>query len=673
MKKRPLSLNAPAGTSTSRLPRFFNGFTRKGLGIAALSALLLAGSVQQASALQRIVSYRYNAALGDMTGHVISPIDLNDPNEGAAVAGNVKLPGYFNFGQGVHYALTDINGNATAGMYYKFPDFEDVRVVSIAYAGYGNSVMTIQGKENGTLTSHIIALKVDRYGNIMDQIDILSSGAAGAISYPQHSLVLGDQLYICGFQEQNTASPTNPSFYDGRQSFVMKINLNTHASMVRFYNTTMFGAGFIDYDAAMRFKTYYSALYILGSGNGPTSTSAGIQNSSKSWIASIDPVTLTIVQNNFYGFNADQNPSPTELKGTYAVDFVPDMAMDAYIIINNDLGKNRWFVTHTGLALGLQTPFAGFNAFTTVPSGHRMKANNIFAWVPSGTAPSARYSICGTVGSDVPLVNPGAYGTDIEFPSLGTVPFIEGFFLNPTGGASAVTNFRGAVLGNYPGNGPGLNFHESYWYNGNMGEWCNRSVAIQPGSWGYYPYVTGLSMTSHSRSSWAGPISHRFVGAWGDGEVSGCPGSQPMADIQPTYFNVVSQPLNVATTVGTTQEVGVNVDATQEGTIAEWECAPGFLYREAKPGSLTATEQAPGLYPNPATDHITIKLGQQVEANTQARVLMTDVTGRVVFTHEATLYNAEMNLNLPRLTPGLYQVAVSVAGAKPTIHKLVIQ
>ncbi len=674
MKKnqRYKGMQLPAATSSRQ--GFFKTFTRKSLGIAALSAMLLAATAQHADALQRIVSYRYDPSMGDMTGHVIAPINYYDPSEGAAVACNVQMPGYSNPGQGVHYALTDANGNTTAGMFYKFPEFEDVRVVSIAYAGNGSSVMTIQGRENGTLDAHLLALKVDRYGNVQDQYDIITSGNAGTISFPQHSLVLGDQLYICGYQEQTTGNPTDPSFYDSRQSFVTKTNLNTHQSIVRFYNTTMFGGGFIDFDGAMRLKSYYSALYVLGSGNGPTNTSAGVMNSSKSWVASIDPTTLAVTQSTYYGFNADQNASPLDVKGSYAIDMVQDMMMDAYVIVNNDLGRNRWFVTHTGLALGLQNTFAGFNAFTGVPQGHRMKASNIFAWSSNNTAPYIpRYSICGTVGSDVPLNNPSAYGTDIEYTSLGAIPSIQAFYMDPTAGLTAVTGLRGSVLGNLPGYGLGLGLNQSFWYNGNMGEWNNRSFTIQPGSYGSYPYTIGLSMMGHGRNSWGGNINGRFIGATGDGEVNGCPAWQAMAYTDLGYFNVNSQPLNTATSVGLAEEVGLVVDATPQGTIVEWECAPGFIYREAKPGTLTTTTQSPGLYPNPATDHVTVVLGQDVQEGAMAKVMMTDVTGRVVYQHESALTSPSLELALPRLTAGMYQVAVSVAGGKAVTHKLIIQ
>jgi len=672
MKKRPFSPNAACSPTPCR-PSFFNRFTRKGLGIAALSTLLLVGHVQQAAAVQRIVNYRHDVALGDLTGYVIAPLDYYYPSRGNVMAGNVQLPGYPHPGQAVHYMLVDTNGNSMAGMVYQFPELEDVRVVSIAYNGNGNSVLTMQARENGTLNAHILSLKVDMGGNIIDQFDIQTFGQAGAISFPQHSLASGDQLYICGYQELNTADPLDPSFSDSRQAFVMRIDMPSHTSTVRFFNTNIIGQGYFDYDAAMRLKMHYGNLFVLGSANGPTSA-GGIQNSSKSWVATIDQTNLTVYQSVYYGFNSEPNSSLTELKGAYAIDLVPDQTMDAWVIVNNDLSRNRWFVTHSYYSMVLQNSFAGFNAFTAVPQGHRMKASNIFCWSSNNTPPYIpRYSVCGTAGSDVPLNNPSAYGSLIEFTSQGAIPFVQAYYFDPFAGANAVTGVRGSVIGNAPGFGMGLDWHQPFWNINNMGAWNNRSFTTQPYYNGVYPYTTGLAMAGHVRGSLGGNINPRHIAATGDGEVINCDASQPMAFVPNQYFNVNVQPLAVTTSLGTTLEVNPIVDLTPQNPESEWECAPGFIYREAKPGTLTNGQQAPGLYPNPATDRITIVLGNEVQAGETARVLLTDITGRVVFTFTGKLNSSSLELALPRLTPGMYQVAVAVAEGQPVIHKLVIQ
>jgi hypothetical protein len=301
-----------------------------------------------------------------------------------------------------------------------------------------------------------------------------------------------------------------------------------------------------------------------------------------------------------------------------------------------------------------------------------MKASQIFMQ-DNGQLGMGRYTICGIVGNNISLNNNAAYGTDIEYISNGAVPFVQSYDVNYFTTAP-VYNIKGTVLGNAPGYSTNMAFNQPFTTMNNMGEWCNPAFAMRSAEQNTTPYNNDLMMAGHVRS-WgtAGPVNFRFMGTSGEGAVNGCPAAQYMADVQATYFNMTSVTVNPATVLAYSWASDINIDAQVTVPLVQWDCAPGFIYREAKPGSLTNGTQAPGLYPNPATDRVTIVLGSDAAANAPTRVVMTDVTGRVVFTHQAVSAGSSMELNLPRLTPGMYQMAVSVANGQPTIHKLVIQ
>ncbi|OJV54173.1 MAG: hypothetical protein BGO31_12520 [Bacteroidetes bacterium 43-16] len=103
----------------------------------------------------------------------------------------------------------------------------------------------------------------------------------------------------------------------------------------------------------------------------------------------------------------------------------------------------------------------------------------------------------------------------------------------------------------------------------------------------------------------------------------------------------------------------------------ELDCSIYNIYRTVHP-ALPAGTSAKGLYPNPATDQITITLGTEAGATEKVNILLIDLTGRVVFTADVSASGQQAKVALPRLAPGVYQATVEYAGAYD-VYKLVIQ
>ncbi len=98
----------------------------------------------------------------------------------------------------------------------------------------------------------------------------------------------------------------------------------------------------------------------------------------------------------------------------------------------------------------------------------------------------------------------------------------------------------------------------------------------------------------------------------------------------------------------------------------------GFILTQGfqQPGMLTIyNTQPPGtgveVYPNPATDNITIKLFGEIARNFRVEVInMTGTIIRSMTLEFITRYNIEQNIDISALTLGIYLVRVTSSDSK---------
>jgi hypothetical protein len=653
---------------TQRTSSFLRTGRRIGLGLL-LSGMLLAGSSSMAGAQQMIKSYDYQSAGVDLRGYVISCVDANSIDEGTVAAGN------YDQGNGMHFQVTDSHGGIISSTVYKFPDENDVRVVSVITKEPHQYLVTLQARKSG-MEGHAITLLLDDNGNINGQYHLIVAPDYGTELFPMHSAVIDQTLYICGYVSNGATYPGDPRYTDDRTAFVGMIDLNTHHTDMHYYysslntNTvTTPGWNFLynDYDAAMRLRVFDNRLFVMGSANGSATlgTSTSTINSSKAWISELDPSTLDAWSTTYYGPNSiPANTTPSALNGVYALDLIVDLQTGGYFGMTNDFIDQTWKLTHLQNTLAVSTPFSGSNSIAYNSPGQKIKGSGIYNWnnVPG------RISLYGTLGSDVPLDNPPAWGSTIANTSQGGIPYLMGVTVN----YSAVTGMtynseKGHVLGNQPIFAAGLNYQEPFNTAGSMGEWCNPAFGLKA-----YPYGGDddvVLMGHYLNLGTSGP-NPRYIYANGEGAVNGCAAAERM------QFGLGTTTLSAAAVTGSNQYgdaryLDYQVDMNPMDVDAIYDCEFDFIYRTAKPAAMANNTK--GLYPNPATDQVTIMLGAEVADGDLVTFTLTDMTGRVVLHQQLTAAGNSLPVKLPRLTAGMYQAGVRINQSVPAVYKLVIQ
>jgi len=635
---------------------------------ALLSGMLMAGSTMQASAIEIVKSYDYSPINQRLEGYVISHVNDEAMDEGIVAAGNYAQGG------GIHFFRTDDMGNTQTSVVYTFPGEDDVRVVSLVTWKSQRFLLTIQDRSSVGMP-RAITLLLDNYGNILAQYSLLLSGDSGFGPYmfPMHTVQKDGILYICGYvTHENAAYPLDPQYTDDRTSFVAKIDLDTRGSDVHFYNTDIsptpgYSGLYNDYDAAMRLRILNDRLYVTGSGNG--NSTAETINTSQAWVAELDLGTLAPVNSGYYGTNAvPPGSTPADLLGMYALDVMPDNVSMGFFTLANDFAQTTWKVSHVDNSLTINSVPGGGNTFVFNNYGNQIKANGFHMW-NSGMGPLGRATIYGTAGSDLPLVNSGAWGTTIENTANGAVPFVLGtdiswhsfwgigFGPNPA---------NGHVIGNQLGYGSGLNYQEPFSTLGSMGEWCNPDFGMKN-----YPNGSddGMSLIGHFTNNSNYFVNPRLAMTNPEGFVTGCQATEAM-DIFISSFILPNGSVLPTDIGGHTYEGDYTTDQGEMMPSIEFDCAYDNVYRTAKPSPKA--NDAKGLYPNPATDHVTVMLGQ-VKDGDAVTITLTDVTGRVVLNQAFTAAGNSLQVALPRLTAGMYQAGVRINAGKADVYKLVIQ
>ncbi len=659
--------NQPIGTAKKR------SYSRTGMGLL-LSAMLLAGSAG-AQTVQAVKTFHYTSTNVGMSGYIMERINPNAEDEGLVVAGN------YNNGEGIHFGVLDNQGNMLQGRVYQFPESEDVRAISLVPVnpGSGTFLLTIQGR-SAVNEDHEITLLLDLNGTILDKYDLYTLSAYGKHIFPMSSVVKDNQLYTSGYITVGAAYIADPLLTEARVAYVAKTDLVSHVTMLHLYNSTInttpvsnaaWNGLFNDYDAAMRLKVIDNRLYVLGSANGSALMPGGGSsiNASKSWVSELDPNSLSPITTTYFG-NDDITgypwyAMPSHSNGTFALDLVPDTENnDGFYCLSTDIYESSWRLSHLSGSLDIST--GNFN--TIAYASNFMKGHALFNARSAGN----RFTVYGTIGSHVPLVDPNGYNVNgIMSPSDGAVPFVMGMFLSYDAvNGVAYTALKGSVLGNAPYSGAGLGYQSSLvTKNGSMGDWCNLlfGTAYDPGN----NQLDNVALMGHyGNNGYANP---RYIGSDGEGLVSNCPGSWYM-DVETNAINLSNAPVNADDMPE--QEMSFNYSVNDNFLFADYQldCSASSIYRTAKPGTaLQENVAAKGLYPNPATDRVTVLLGSDATDGAAVKVVITDVTGRVVLSQDGKANGGNLQLALPRLTAGMYQASVSLNQGKPAVYKLIIQ
>ncbi len=645
--------------------------TRKGFGMV-LTALLLTSSFQQAGAIEIVRPTDFGSFNTSLSGYAIAPINPdNTSDKGTVAAGNIG------YGKAVHFAAYDQKGGMVRSAVLQFPQYNDVRAIAIASIDGNRFCITVQARAN-TGEDRIILAIVDINGNIIQthEIDVLPS--QGEYTFVTHSLLRNDDIFISGYVCSKGALPEDPEYAAAKTAFVLKMDMNTRVNTIHYFNTAVntnpvsnpaWNGQYNDYDAALRLKIINDRLYVMGSANGSTVAGFTSINSSKAWISQLDMNTLAPNTTSYYGSNATSPAvTPSTLNGSYALDLIPDVQMNGtFYGLSNDLFSNTFRISHLGSSLAIGVPTSGSNSVAYNAAGATIKGTGFYESLTG----SNRVGLYGMVGSQIQITTPTNYGTVIASPTAGGVPFAMGIDLGY--GNTIGMNYSGQVghvLGNKPGYATGLNYQEPFWTNGAMGEWCNMpfGMRLKP----MFGTIDDFAMVGHFNSSGSGYANPRYVGTSMNGSIITCESDQEMV-FGLGLVNLQGATLQVDEFDETCDVTDAQAQSVQIDPDDLLECSYHVIYRTAKPG--TAMEQASekGIYPNPATDRVTVILGSDVAEGDAVKIILTDVTGRVVLAKDFKASGNSLQLALPRLTAGMYQATVSVGQNQASVYKLVIQ
>jgi len=619
----------------------------------------------------------YDFSVNSLKGYAIAPIHpAKDDGVGMAGSRNPASPA-----NQVHFMATNNIGALLTSVQYQF-GYDEARAISLTNVEKGKFALTVQLHKNGGV-NRVGVLLLDAGGNVLSAVT-LDQGPLAAMKnlYPLHSIVHNKVLYICGYAIQGAAYPSDPTFLDQKKSFLLSYDLATGAVGMKHYNTAQYIApipfpypgGYNDYDMANRLKVMNGRLYLLGSANGASySYTPGYPtyyiSSGKAWVAEIDPTTLMPVTQSFFG--KDQTlpyVTPLSIDGSFGVDIVEDKETPGeFYVLNNSMTTKCWLLSHMDHNLTITTPMYGFSSVSYGSSGS-LKGFGAFN-VPNTT--TNRVSLYGMVGDNVPLAVSGLYGTVIEPITSGAVPFAMGMDLSydPMNGVSWNLE-HGFLAGNAIGYATGLNYEAPFFTQSGMGEWCTIPFAIQANPAGGN---SDLQIAGHiSLSPSTGNLQPRFIRGDKNGKVVSCNASQTLDLSALAQVGLQDYPTTIKDDAVKMSVKSLQVVNSKLSAKSEWTCSATNVYRTAKPALTEAAQEGISLYPNPATNEVNIRLGN---AGSDAAVvlILTDITGKTIWRHEAHAAGDIMPVALPKLVPGLYHATISCDGQAPVVRKLVIQ
>ncbi len=644
----------------------------KKTGMAIMASALLASSVSDLKA-QTLQSYDFGARLTQ--GYSITPMRTG-VDDGVAMAGTDMIG---KTGTSVHFMTTDPMGVLGTSIEMAF-NVKDVRAIAIQNITPNTFVLVTELHEPGKL-NRIGIVMLDATGKILKTMELgISDKAKMQNPHALNAIVWNKRVFICGYATEKPEYPNDPSYQDSRSSFIARVDLVTQATEVSLFNTPIYTGsipipypgGYNDYDMATRLKVVNGKLYLLGSVNGisqsVTDNATLVYNvaASKAWIATINPSTLQIATQTVYGkYQAAGYTTPITLDGLHALDIIEDKEYPGeYYALSNSLRGEIWGLTHMDAAMQVSMPVAGWGSTSYAGGPYKVKAAGVFN-SPDG---SSNVSVYGVTGDELPLANMSAYGTTIESPINGAVPYVINMNVNydPIYGVS-ISSEKGYLHGNAMGYATGLNFQQPFFTQAAMGEWCNIPFGIQVKD------ANHLQLMGHVKMN-PGTMQPRYIRSAADGYLNGCNAAEPM-DLSPMgglglgNMEVVAEGGPVGGFV-----IESSVKVQKRTLLNQYDCSSTNIYRTAKPGTaLEETSVVKGLYPNPATDKVTVMLGSDVAAGDAVKVVITDVAGRVVLAQSVAATGNSLQLALPRLTAGLYQAAVSVGQNPASVYKLVIQ
>jgi hypothetical protein len=573
-----------------------------------------------------------------------------------------------------HYATSAYTGSdeyVMAGTVFNYmaPDDQAIHVLRIDNTGatalskiintnqYDERVIGVHTPNDGSRDAIIVASR--RYivpAPGIDGIEILRIDAAGNVSplsdniessdptyfnmYPMGSLLLDDQLYICGYVTQTLGIP---DLTTEKVAFVLRYDLSLN--VVAAVRTFEFGTGTpggLDPDMAMRMKLLSSGLWVGGS-----CWDCPMMN------MVLNPTTLfpTVP----LPFRNERNGNAASSYWESSFDVLEDPATGGvYVfgnlcnVVNNHMMPRFLFID------GYDKNFLPYGAGSNRWQFHGFD----YAW---GT------NIVPSLANDNTIIlsgfesNRSCNGGGPTRTSTSNInPFLFQVQVRMAGGDINVTPYWWNSLLSYSGTGNDALTNSYY------------SLGYGQSGLDYGPVNTVRDLASTTEivlnapvwNADAGRLNIKWIRADKNGELFGCdwqPACEIIASVIPVTANgaASNSPINI-NTYG-------NNDITDAANPDRENLCSDMVYKTLGTSSIESQSLLTGvIYPNPATDQINLKLnGGNLSVTDRIQVSITDMMGRTMGNlYQGALNGLPKSLSLPAMSSGIYAVNIYRNGSK---------
>jgi hypothetical protein len=611
---------------------------------------------------------------------------------------------------GWHFMRLDQNGNVLASRMAWIPGGDDgyvsFRVVDVERQNYDKFWVVIQVRDQtpGLENDYIYIAGVDANGNdlAVNPTTIIKSAEKDHTNvYATNALYQHGYLYICGYVADGTQYPAEPNnTTSDKYSIMLTCDMSVApATLVNNYTWNSLHHGSTDFDMALHISLPNNNVPVLVTG----AVNSGDSNLSAVLAATFHPWGTPIGINSFLPSTyavSHQNPRVTgvygvDMKGTFNI--ANQDENEGYAILVNyfdelDLTQKTWGILRIKTDL---TAYAYPNQSYIGITGAKSWANNFMT--VHYDDPNTTWA--DVLGQQVDVYGAGEYcavsiASPNKYPSLLNVnPFLASVAVD--GANWDLTNGYTIMSGYFKPNtlhlsSVGTHSAAMDYYNGstiagsaledisrlyNFGHALPKySYASTPASLRFPPtLIAPVGVDSNIAITQTPYLKTKMIRANAAFQEVNCNNytqdcvEQFTSDAFDFDARLTSQLYDYTIS-------GSTFPLTNSATVpSATDCSTG-LYKQTHvtPNNVVANREIK-IYPNPATDNLNIVLPAQTGDKGQLHFILTDITGKVVYSHKTDEASGKtISVHLPNLAQGVYIARAELNGLTH-VEKIVIQ
>ncbi len=591
----------------------------------------------------------------------------------------------------IHFMRLDNQGNILVSEEY-ISGYKDERAVDIEGLVQNGKqfwyIVCLSRRAGGNDQDMIKVLCLDNNGNLVDQREYEDIAGGQYHLYPMHSTVWTDQqnndnrLYICGYTTfgSPTTFPQMPDYLSRKHAFILSIGLNMGSNHLLRLNSMAYDwswNGPYDYDIAMRTRVVEQTnqIFVTGSVNGIIPQSQAHQRSATMNLV-VDPNTLNVVSD----FPFIKNEGSDDLSGPheYGVDLIQINGKNFILGNTTSTTATNWNNTseidmyprwhkiffiqplNAGAPFSVQSQRNTFGNIWGHWAAHAIRTSG--TKVTLATLIRDQYSTC------IPLPYTPGYdnvNVDLITADLGTWPY------------GSVASGPNIIYRTSTGTGDPSAVSNSFYELG--GSLSLMDVSPTFAALGINQYVINAPKYMNNQFlniKYMNPDLGFNTICGGDFDAN----QQPCTN-GGTYF-IIEDAMKVGTKV---QIVNLKLDKTPYPMASKSQpyainnptpcidLAGNGSYKEEELGMQELTRGKTSVYPNPATDRVTVELSEDVSKNAMLTIKVRNIYGQEI----GGLFNVKrqprIDVSLPNIVPGMYFIEI-YADQKLIHHeKLTIQ